>query len=512
MRLFFLLSFHCFILNQSSAQCWEAVDTPISADTVGTGRIFLLNENLGWAVGDWGYILNTTDGGNSWDILLHDRSMGVFLDIVFFDEQNGLSITSRDKILKTSDGGRTWNTIKTYDRWHDNLREFYFHDKNNGWITGQSVFEKTTDGGDNWEKYNFPGDSLIVYRTVFFLNNKDGYLGIYSLEKEAQLFKTQDGGVSWTEIKTITEKGEIRKIQFYDENTGWVLKSNGIYKTTNGGVNWTQQIGDRNFVDMIMFDTLTGWATSAGQSLYATIDGGKNWIQQSHDRSLRSGSLVFQSPKKGLASHTNRHEPDNYQILNYNPIATECDLSIESETVEIDSLGIFPKFSWKLETGCVDGYIVNVGFSEGSNELINNKVLPPYDSCYILNTTIPKDTFMYFSIKPISPLEPNIDCGSIRFDTNIVSETSNNNNLRTLIVFPNPATDKVFLESSLFSNEDFIIQLINSKGQIIKKLNNYNLGRPAKIEIVLSDVTNGCYFLQIVSKEKTIIKKLIINN
>jgi len=63
----------------------------------------------GWAVGHWGAILHTTDGGETWAVqrLVPEEDRPLF-SVHFFDAQNGLAVGLWSLVLRTTDGGVTW--------------------------------------------------------------------------------------------------------------------------------------------------------------------------------------------------------------------------------------------------------------------------------------------------------------------------------------------------------------------------------------------------------------------
>lgn len=75
---------------------------------------------------------------------------------------------------------------------------------------------------------------------VFFINQNVGWAanGFY-----AAVYKTEDGGINWSEQLTETDLGSshyFRNIEFLNENIGFVGTLNGVVlKTIDGGDNWT---------------------------------------------------------------------------------------------------------------------------------------------------------------------------------------------------------------------------------------------------------------------------------
>ena len=120
------------------------------------------------------------------------------------------------------------------------------------------------------------------------------------------IFKSTDGGKTW-EHKGLPESHHIGRIVLHpmDPNIAWVAvlghlyspsKERGVYKTTDGGDTWTQTLfvnEDAGAVDLIMDPdntdilytaiwerTRRAWnftESGAGSGIYKSIDGGQNW-------------------------------------------------------------------------------------------------------------------------------------------------------------------------------------------------------------------------------------------
>ena len=66
-----------------------------------------IDENNGWAVGGYGSILKTTDGGVHWNVNSNSTSVTLY-GISIFDNSFGLAVGLNGTILKTTDGGENW--------------------------------------------------------------------------------------------------------------------------------------------------------------------------------------------------------------------------------------------------------------------------------------------------------------------------------------------------------------------------------------------------------------------
>lgn len=106
--------------------------------------IQFLDDNVGFAVGESGTFLRTTNGGNSWDVqYLLPYSP---LNTVHFVNANIGFINNAGGVYKTTDGGDTWyvqqiNPVSI-------ISGIEMYDENIGYAVGDLGIFKTTNGGD----------------------------------------------------------------------------------------------------------------------------------------------------------------------------------------------------------------------------------------------------------------------------------------------------------------------------------------------------------------------------
>ncbi len=79
------------------------LSTPLTA-------VSFADADHGWAVGQWGAILASVDGGETWSIqrLSSDQDRPLFA-VHFFDTQHGVAVGLWSLVLTTDDGGATWS-------------------------------------------------------------------------------------------------------------------------------------------------------------------------------------------------------------------------------------------------------------------------------------------------------------------------------------------------------------------------------------------------------------------
>lgn len=92
----------------NGGRTWRARDVSgVETDLYG---VAFIDRRRGWAVGSYGTLLCTNDGGKSW---LRQRSgtTNDLLGIAFVDDEYGIVVGARGTILATSDGGISWRRL-----------------------------------------------------------------------------------------------------------------------------------------------------------------------------------------------------------------------------------------------------------------------------------------------------------------------------------------------------------------------------------------------------------------
>jgi len=197
--------------------------------------VFFPDANIGYAVGNYGTIVKTTNGGTDWDI----ESSGTTYNLtsVFFSDANtGYAVGNNGIILKTNDGGSSWYPLSSGTVY--GLTSVYFINASTGFVAGGNFMSgfilKTTDGGGSWSLCQ--AGTFYNLNAVSFVKESVGYaVGDYGT-----FLKTTDGGTTWSVSLAGTAQQGLFSVHFTDINTGFVVGSSGtILKTTNGGTTWT---------------------------------------------------------------------------------------------------------------------------------------------------------------------------------------------------------------------------------------------------------------------------------
>jgi photosystem II stability/assembly factor-like uncharacterized protein len=270
----------------------------------------------------------------------------VIYEFEMFTPTHGWAVTQdRDHLLITEDGGNTWleATPPDLDSLPSGFITFgiqpYFLDEYTAWFTptndGSGTLYHTQDGGNTWMSTALPFDNA----RYDFLDFNMGYalvdLGAGAGSHYVALYRTLDGGASWTmvfthepgESKSLREGGAKNGITFRGVDHGWIGGSIPmddffyLYYTEDGGVTWLEEtdislpgiftgsmldVWQPQFIsDTTAFLPVRAYAPGGSTELliYRSVDYGQTW---SYQGTIEDGLAVdFYSLDEGwLASKT----------------------------------------------------------------------------------------------------------------------------------------------------------------------------------------------------------------
>ena len=251
---------------------WEIITEGVLANLF---ELHLINDNLGWVVGDYGSIYKIENSGNS--ITPQDsKSDQIFLDVHFTDASTGVAVGSLGTIRRTTNGGAIWDSLSLGIPW--TLNGVFFINENRGWVVSQNGIHRTTDGGDNWEIQYQTNGFYDSYNSVYFTSTDIGIVIGNDQNIGGAILRTTNGGTTW-DIQPSGTTQNLQDVYFTDANTGTIVGWYGaIFRTTNGGSSWdTQTSGTSGHLKGVAFtDADNGWAVGGGLILHTT-NGGHTW-------------------------------------------------------------------------------------------------------------------------------------------------------------------------------------------------------------------------------------------
>jgi photosystem II stability/assembly factor-like uncharacterized protein len=242
----------------------------------------------GWAVGAWGAILKSVDGGLTWSSLDTGRN-----------EFTGIFLTDFDKGWIAGEGG-VWQTNNGGGSWSKGTQPIggtavFFVDANVGWAVGSSGrINKTTNGGGSWAGQQGAGSDYPDLNAVYFANGQKGWAC-----GSGKLFRTTNGGSTWS---TSTTSSLGRSVQFVNPDTGWLVGGT-IRRSNDGGVTWFTQDSatSQNYWAAWFLNRNEGWAVGVSGLIRHTMDGGVTWETQVSNTTQTLYSVHFVDSARGWA-------------------------------------------------------------------------------------------------------------------------------------------------------------------------------------------------------------------
>ena len=275
-----------------AAGSWRAQD-PGSATGTALISVSFPDSTHGWAVGDLGTIMHTTDGGTTWTAQHSGILDGTMLSSVdFIDVDHGWVVGGNGKILSTANGGATWTARTSGITDGSGFSGVDFVDATHGWAVGDlGLIVHTTNGGTTWSAQDSRLDDGSSLWGVTFSDARHGW----AVGDNGTILSTADGGATWTPRDSgVTDGSSLSSVAFADASNGWAVGGSGtIVVTTDGGATWTPQdsgVADgRGFYGVAFVDDVHGWAVGDSGLIVVTDDGGTTWTPQ--DSGLPEDSL-----------------------------------------------------------------------------------------------------------------------------------------------------------------------------------------------------------------------------
>jgi len=309
----FLIIFYFLLPSDSVAQSqregWAKIPSPTNKTLK---NLHFIDTQTGWAAGEGGTIIHTSNGGNEW-VVQNSTVQTFIVDIFFINENLGWALTFRDVFpfgtitLKTTNGGDTW-IAENYPDENAFMNTIFFFDSLNGWMGGTYI-ASTTNGGVTWAEADVDSSiisGLPVYNFNFY-NRQFGYACGGYLDLAGVIWRTTNYGESWS--ATGVSPDQVFDLYFLDSLNAIGLSGDpegffgtGNINTTDAGANWIYDemtLSSLSFA--IDFRTETeGWSAS-GYKFLITLDSGVIWENKETPDSAIIFDLTFLDSRSGFA-------------------------------------------------------------------------------------------------------------------------------------------------------------------------------------------------------------------
>lgn len=447
-----------YLFTEDGGNTWREISL-VPRDGYGNS-VFFINENTGWMLSNNGTVHKTINSGSIWKV--HYGLYSRYTKFYALDNQNVFAVGLGGLIMKTSNGGRNWNVTESNTKF--DLLNIHFCDKNTGWAVGygqlvsKATILKTIDGGNSWVLQGENVNSSTL-RSVYAVDSMNAWA------VGGRIFHTNDGGMTWKQQGNYGPG--LRDVFFWNKAVGWAVGEEGrIYLTKDGGEKWTSpktygiylgRVADRpKFNDVYFLDEQTGWIAADNGKVLKTVNGGTDWDSIYVGITSNILQIKFTTVNNGFITGEfgQMYTEDGGKTWINN---AELEANINKQQVsDIDAIHFFD-----VNRGWVGFYLRSALYYFGSeNEQTNS------------------------------------------FNTDLMHESPK--------VYPNPFQASIKVEAS--KNEYKHIKIFNLQGAVVldfRKNENLSMGDSGQLDLNLSQLNAGVYFLKLETDNRQYIHRII---
>jgi len=186
------------ILSDDQGETWRQAETVPTRSTLTS--LFAIGDRI-WAAGHDSVILTSADRGETWtrQYFAPDRRQPI-MDLYFRDKNHGIAIGAYGLMLLTSDGGHSWQDGAVNEEDDAHLNAIIEIPGGELLIAGEAGNSyRSSDGGKTWERMHLP------YKGSMFGAVLDDASCVLFYGLRGHVLRSCDGGDSWKELKTGSE-------------------------------------------------------------------------------------------------------------------------------------------------------------------------------------------------------------------------------------------------------------------------------------------------------------------
>ena len=312
------------------SEFWEQVDLPLEPGVILLDIAFV-NDKRGFLLGTRQTILETADGGKTWEARdlsnLLDDDVNYRFNSVSFAGEEGWIIGKPAVLLHTVDGGKNWERVGLSPRL-PGAPLLITAVQDNGtaeMVTDEGAIYFTKDAARNWKAAVEETVSATLNRTVssgitgasyytgtfstVSRNDKGEYLGLSS---RGNFYMAWAPGQAYWQPHNRTSARRVQSMGWRPDGGVWELtRGGGIFLSAETGLPeedsefFEAKIGSRGFGLLDLgYDPAgkTFWTVGGSGSVFYSTDGGKNWKRDRGTDNVAANlyNVKFQSEKQGF--------------------------------------------------------------------------------------------------------------------------------------------------------------------------------------------------------------------
>jgi photosystem II stability/assembly factor-like uncharacterized protein len=293
----------CSTVPSLSNNPWQLVPTSTEATLQDVG--FTGDLNHGWAVGSNATLLETTDGGTSWQkkgLELGDLNYR-FTSVSFADEE-GWIVGEPSILLHTTDGGASWSRIPLSEKLPGAPNQIVALGPQSAEMsTTVGAIYQTKDGGKTWKA--MVEEAVGVVRNIS--RSQDGkYVAVSA---RGNFYSTWEPGQNAWLQHNRTSSRRLQNMGFGKDGRLWLLARGGQmqFSSPDDPEAWEEaefpEISTSwGLLDIAYRTPNEIWVAGGSGNLLVSLDGGKTWQKDREIEEVPSNlyKIVFVTPEQGF--------------------------------------------------------------------------------------------------------------------------------------------------------------------------------------------------------------------
>ncbi len=254
------------------------------------------------AIGDRGFILRSTDGGQSW-VQVSSPTDVMLTALAMTSATTGVAVGHDATILRTTDGGQTWKIKAQEPDLETPLLDVLFDTPEHGLAVGAfGLIKETQDGGETWEEHRITDGEPHLYAMA---KAADG--AFFAVGEAGAMYRSTRGGAQWERVKSSPYEGTYFGVMsLIDESLlAFGLRGN-LFRSRDQGKAWEEISSGTTASLMGGVQRKDGSIYIVGLSgaVLTSIDGISFQLNSLHDREALSG--VLETPAQKMIAYGER--------------------------------------------------------------------------------------------------------------------------------------------------------------------------------------------------------------
>ncbi|WP_166360878.1 WD40/YVTN/BNR-like repeat-containing protein [Pseudomonas akapageensis] len=270
------------LYSDDDGKQWQQAGVPVSADL---NAVNFPSSQQGWAVGNDGVVLHSSDAGATWSKQLDGREIGALL------------VQHYGALASAEPGNEQWAQLagegqRLVEEGADKpLLDVWFADDKHGYVVGVfNLILRTEDGGEHWTPLQDRTDNPQGFHLNAIASTGDG---LYIAGEQGLLLKWDDAQQRFMALQTPYQGSFFGVVGKPGEVLAYGLRGH-VFRSTDGGANWNPL--DTGLQVSITAATVGADGrfrlfTQAGHMLASQADGARLQLVAQQNQSPVSGAI-----------------------------------------------------------------------------------------------------------------------------------------------------------------------------------------------------------------------------